>query len=103
MWQIVLIWGNVGFYHRLIGEGRLIDRFWLEHLWLFSRELTADVLDFLIYLSRCLLNHKVLLLANWFLVLAEPIPKLVILNASFWLELAEIGDNCSEYFGVYSI
>lgn len=69
-----------------------IDMFRLEYLWLLSGKLPADFLDLLLYLSRRLLNNKILLLPDGLLVLTQPLPQLLILYASLGLELAEVRD-----------
>jgi hypothetical protein len=76
----------------------LVYNFWLKDLWFFTGELPANILDFLLDLSRRFLNHKIFLTTNGLFVLAEPVPKLVIFNTSLRLELAKIRHNCSEYF-----
>lgn len=98
MWQIMLIWRDVRLYHRLICEGMLVYNFRLKDLWFFTGELPANVLDFLLDLSWRFLNHKIFLATNGLLVLAEPVPKLVIFNTPLRLELAKIRHNCSVYF-----
>lgn len=100
MWQVMLIWRDVWLHHRLICEGMLIYNFRLEYLWFFTGELPANVLDFLFDLSRRFLDHKIFLATNGLLVLAEPVPKLVIFNTSLRLETAKIRHNCSEYLWI---
>lgn len=68
----------------------------LEDLRLLSGKLPADLLDFLLDLCRGFLNNEILLSSDGMLVLAEPLPQLLILNTPLRLELAEIRDEGRE-------